>query len=777
MAGFTVEYIIALRDAFSAAAERVAKAAADAKTSIGNMGKAATEIDGQMAKAAAGMNRVAAGAEKAAQGVGAFTKANSRAAQESARFTELQIKSMNRIEKMEQGMYERHVARQNLIKSGAIPGPKEKGSGVGFMGGLFALSMLHNDVTKTWADFDDEFRKIRGTMAGQIDDVQLAALRKSAMDTARGTIFGPSEIAKVMMAEAERGVPIGARTKSGELLGSVVARQMLGIATATGEDPAETFKTHLMIAQGFGMKPEEFAEKFPHISDTIARIHQKTGITMGQITSQMGQISAVAHAAGWTEEQTVGAVGFLAKRGMGQFAGSGLSRMITKTLNWTKEGATFWKALGLHKSDLTDKDGKVLGPEEFADVVGKAAAKLSPAQRAAAFNKMFGDRGQKVAQAIAAAFDGTNKNELRAMIEDLKNVDGLAEMMGLEGSKGGAAGLKRFATAWERLKVSVGESGFGEHVGQLASKFGELMDAITGKTVVHGSRGHGTTSTDAHPWLLEAAGWTAAALNMLSVAAMPLLALSALGPMIAGLARITGISAALRGIGGAAAGIWASVGALRALSLISGTGALIFLGYEIYQHWDQVKKVLSEVWALMKNIAAGNKTGARANAEAITQAAGFGDRHSAQLDNMRFNARRRHHGIDVIGIEGRSYLATQERMRHAQDLIAEAEALKAKYHPKPSPTFHGFGPRGGGASAADAAAAGRNAAAQRIQADVQVRSTIDPIELKVPASVTLKGTLSGLNGLTANVNGEMPLAASAPRGQSMAEPAAPRVSK
>lgn len=755
MAGFTVEYLINLRDQFSASAERVMKSANEARAAIGNMGKASSDLDGQLSKSAAAMSRISSSAEKAATAVGSFTKANSRAAQESARFAELQIAQMNRIEKREMQMYESHVARQNLIKSGAIPGPKEKGGGLGFMGGMLALSMLHNDVTKDWTAFDDEMRKMRGTMAGQLSDSDIAALRKSAIETARGTLFTGTDIAKIMMAEAERGVPLNEVVKQGahkgQLLGGVIAKQMLGIATATGEDPAKTFETHLAIARGFEMP----FSAFPHISDTIARVHQKTGVTLKQIETQMGQIAAYAHSAGWTEEQTIGTVGFLAKRGMGQYAGSGLARIISKSLNWSKPAAEAWRALGIKKDDIIDpRTGGMLNPADLVRLISEHTKHMSPAEVAGHLNKMFGDRGQKVAAAFANAVKTADPDELRKMIEDLTNVDGLAEKMGVEGSKGGAAGLKKFTAAWENLKIAIGDSGFGDHVGWLSSKFGDMFDRIA----------------DGPSWGKEATGWVAGGLNMLSSAALPIIALGSVGSLVQGLAKLTGIA-------DASTGLWSAVGALRAMAAITGAGALIFLGYEIYQHWDQVKKVLSEVWALMKNIATGNATGARKNAETIAQAAGFGSRHEAVLDNMRFNARRRHHGIDVIGIEGRSYLATQERMRHAQDLIAEARALKARYHPTASPTFHGFGPRGGGASAADAAAAGRSAAAQRVQADVNVRSTIDPIQVNIPASVTLQGTLSGLNGLTANVNGSMPLSATAPRGQTMAEPEAPRVSK
>lgn len=163
-------------------------------------------------------------------------------------------------------MLERQQALSNLRPKGMIP-PERGGSGVGFMGGLFALSMPHNDVTKTWADFDNQIRMMRGVMAGKLTDQDVQELRQGAIDVASGTLFSPEKVAEVFKAQANRGVPLMDRVTDGvykgQLLGAVVARQILGIATATGESPEEAFQTHLMIAQGFGMKSEEFAQKFP----------------------------------------------------------------------------------------------------------------------------------------------------------------------------------------------------------------------------------------------------------------------------------------------------------------------------------------------------------------------------------------------------------------------------------------------------------------------------------------------------------------------------------
>lgn len=753
MGGFSVEYLINLRDQFSAAAERVKKAANETRSAIGNLGKTSAQLDGDLIKTAAGMNRVAAGAEKAAQGVGAFTKANSRAAQEAARFTELQIKSMNRIEKMEQGMYERHVARQNLIKSGAIPGPKEKGSGVGFMGGLFALSMLHNDVTKDWAAFDDEIRKMRGTMAGQLSDSDIAALRKSALETARGTLFTGTDIAKIMMAEAERGVPLNEVVQSGEhkgqLLGGVIAKQMLGIATATGEDPAKTFETHLAIARGFEMP----FSAFPHISDTIARVHQKTGISLKQIETQMGQIAAYAHSAGWTEEQTIGTVGFLAKRGMGQYAGSGLARIISKSLNWSKPAAEAWKALGIKKDDIIDpKTGGMLNPADLVRLISEHTKNMSPAEVAGHLNKMFGDRGQKVAAAFANAIKTADPDELRKMIEDLTNVDGLAEKMGVEGSKGGAAGLKKFAAAWENLKLQIGDSGFGEHVGWLASKFGDMFDSI--------SAGPGFGK--------EAVGWTAAALNGLSAAALPIIALGTLGSGLASTAKWLGTIA---GFGQAGTALWSVAGALKAISLVTGVGLALGIGYEVVTHWKEIAAAAEKLAAAIGKIVGGNKQGIEDAAKVLGDANESLGRKAAEPKNMG-PFPNPFHSLAYGVPEQDMWINAPKKFNEWFGYIGSSPPPGATFNPNASR----FYPRGA-PSAADAAVNAQAAAAQRVQADVNVRSTIDPIQVTaspLTVQVQVSGKVDAVQGSGA---GSTPLSASAPRGQTMAEPAAPRVSK
>lgn len=725
-----VEYIIQLVDKFSAVADRVGKAAMDAEKGIGGLGKQAVKVDEQMQK-------LAASTDRAGKMVSEFTRMNSRATQDRARANELEFASLNRIEKRQTSMLERQAAKRQLIASGQLPAERE-GRGLGFMGGLFALSMMHNDVLKTWAHFDNTMRMIRGVMAGSVSDSDFAALRKSALDVSKGTLFGPEAVAEVFRAQANRGVPLTLKTEDGRMLGEVVARQMLGIATATGEKPEEAFQTHLLIAQGFGMKPEEFATKFPHISDTIALLAQKTGMTMKQVQTQMGNIAGSARAGGWTEEETAAVLGVMQKHGVGQLAGTGLRRILEQsTKEWSKSQLQGWGRLGITQDMLKDPTtGGLLNPVALTKLLEAHTKGMSKFDVEKTLTQIYGSK----AMAVAAQLIGSSA-ELEALTNQMYSVKDLAEKFGIEGSKGGAAGLEKFARSWERLKDSIGESGFGDHVGMLASTFGDFFDAISG-----GPKGGA-----------EAVGWLAATLNGLSTAALPIMAISGLTGMFDALiTKVGGVTAALRILGG-----------------ISLAGAGIFAAYELWKNWDNVAAAVNRTATALKELTKGNTQPIKNLSHDVTKALGFGDHVHAVMANQRYNAMTRG---DALGSFGAETALARAAMSVAKDAIADAERLKERYHPAPTGPHH-FS-RVGQATGVDAAAYAAQAVAARANAEISVRTTLDPIVIhpataavKVDVTVDAKGVGTGTG------SGSMPLSANAPRGMTAASPANPQIAR
>lgn len=622
-------------------AEKLDKAFANLGEVAKKMGGSVDGAEAAIASLGGTMGGVASKVDAAAKAMGGFADANSRAAQASAAYERQQSASADRIAKKAQTMWETSEAR----KQSGVP---ERGgkSGLGAMGGLFALSMLHNDNFKTWEDFDDQFRKISGTLGGKLSDSELGALRKSAIDTAKGTRFAPVDIAKIMLAEASQGVPLNqVDPKTGQLLGGVIAKQMLGIATGTGEDPAETFSTHLKIQRGFKLG----FDAFPHISDTIALLHNQTGASMKQIQTQMGNIAAAAGASGWTEEQTAGALGVLTKHGVGQMAGVGLRRVIEQsTKNWSKTQQAGWDSLHINQGMLKDpKTGGVITPVNLAKLLEEHTKGMPAFDVEKAMSQIFGSKAATVGTQLL----GSSK-EMEDLTYMLEHVEGLANKMEEFGAKGGAAGVAQMAASWKDLQTQIGETGFGDQVGDLARKFASLFDTISG----------GPT------WAKEATGWAALSMNMLSDAAMPLMAVSALIP-----------------IAKSASGLFTSLSGIKSLGAI-GVGLMV--ADVVWQNWDKIAAASERVGAAISKIRGGDIAGGAADLwnaakdinKKLGDAAGplpgtpaaFG--WSAGVHPHGHGSRfYQPTGIDHLAAILPHFADTQGRMSHAKDIIAKAE--------------------------------------------------------------------------------------------------------
>jgi TP901 family phage tail tape measure protein len=731
-----VEYLISLRAQANGVAQ-MAKQALEAAQAVKQLGAATVTTEKAMAnlgKGDVGLRQVikdAAAAQKEIWGVN-----------NAAGKTKQQLRDMHWTAEQQRAMAQRVAggAASVLGGGGAIVPPKGglserylKGLHRGM--GLHTLALMgQNNVLENFLEFDEKMRTVRGTLAGQASEEQLNSLRSAAMDISKRSIFSPAQVAEIFETQASSGIDIKDMAR--------VAKQMIGLSTGTGENPAETFKTHLAIQRGFELPLTDF----PHISDTIARIHQKTGISLGQISTQMGQIAAFAHTAGWTEEQTAGAVGYLAKRGMGVYAGSGLARLISKSQSWSKPAAEFWNSLGIKKEDVIDKStGGMISPDGMMKLLQDHTQGMRPADVAQAFTKMFGDRGQK----IAAAFAGGNPEELRTMIEDLKTVEGLAEKMGEEGMAGASAGVKRLGAAWKGFHTAIMESGIKDQIDYMANATANMLDRLSG------SQG-GTLN---HPYLLQMAGWASLAGDALAAMAMPLLSISIIAPAAgAALNWLSGgtLAAGAVALRGALADIVTSALTLRGLT---GIGLALFIGYEVVQHWDAVKAAIGGAAEMMQKLYDAAKKSAELWKETGSPFADTTKAEAARQEHMK--------ATDNPGFK--ALMAAYFRTFDASDYLGDM--AKGTVNRKAMSAYHMS--RELAANPAPGVAAAAQAQAQRVQVESFVR--LDPVVVQAPPSIQVNVT-GQING-PVNGSGTIPLSTNAPRGQASSSPVAPPVSK
>jgi hypothetical protein len=174
-----------------------------------------------------------------------------------------------------------------------------------------------------------------------------------------------------------------------------------------------------------------------------------------------------------------------------------------------------------------------------------------------------------------------------------------------------------------------------------------------------------------------------------------------------GLASLSGVSAVAADVGKLAA-------AGRALSLVTGVGLALAIGYEVVTHWQQIAVAAERLWTAISKIKGGNVSGGLKNTGSVVGDVNkklgnianpaplnqqlpswlqlpdsskrgvlddlvdatarayknLTDPHVGRLDNQRYNA---HRAGNALGAFGPHYGDTRERMTHAQDVIAKAQ--------------------------------------------------------------------------------------------------------
>ena len=206
----------------------------------------------------------------------------------------------------------------------------------------------------------------------------------------------------------------------------------------------------------------------------------------------------------------------------GSDAGTSFKTFLLSLVPQSKDAAGVMEKLGLK---FFDAAGNARSLSEVAEQLNRSLAPLNEKSRQDALTKMFGTDGMRVALALMQA-GAKGIADVQAQIDKAsadKKIDVLLD--------GEAAATQRLASAWENLKIAVGDAGILQAVTLLKNTAATMISAVAG----------------APPWFLKlgvAVGAVAAAtgpmiLVMLTLAkvALPLLLLR-LGPIALGFAAL-----------------------------------------------------------------------------------------------------------------------------------------------------------------------------------------------------------------------------------------------
>jgi len=173
------------------------------------------------------------------------------------------------------------------------------------------------------------------------------------------------------------------------------AKGVLQLATAGQLDVRDAAALAGGALNAFCLEGERAAD----VADLLAGASIAAQGDVSDMGLALQQVGAVARQSGLSIEQTVGAIGLLAKNGiLGSDAGTSLRTTLLKLIPTTKEAKEFTEALG-----ISIDENKTLG-EQLPDVIEQyrtSLSKLSPALQNVALTQIFGSDAIRAASIFA----------------------------------------------------------------------------------------------------------------------------------------------------------------------------------------------------------------------------------------------------------------------------------------------------------------------------------------------------------------------------------------
>lgn len=215
-------------------------------------------------------------------------------------------------------------------------------------------------------------------------------------------------------------------------LGSMKA--MLAASKASGDDYEDVVKNVSNVIDAFGMRARkshhgvmesdaEMAKRLTtdskRIANAMAYAADMTATDFKNMGYAMSYVSASAHQAGFSVEQTAGAIGILSNAGIeGTRAGTGLRKTINSLISPTDSANKALHSVGLSIDDFKTKSGALKSLPTIMNKINKATAGLGKADKGAFFKAVFGTTGMQSAMVLAQ-----NSHELEKLVKAEKEAE------------------------------------------------------------------------------------------------------------------------------------------------------------------------------------------------------------------------------------------------------------------------------------------------------------------------------------------------------------------
>jgi TP901 family phage tail tape measure protein len=411
------------------------------------------------------------------------------------------------------------------------------------------LGLMAKKSKDAASDFQSAMNNVHSAIADASPE-QLDKLRNAAMTL--GPAFGKSaiEAAGAIEALAKNGMDA-----ADILSGGLESALKLGVLGQTDLGSAADATTDIL--QQFHLS----TSRLPDVVDKVSGALDASKLSFDGYKDAIGMVGGIAGGLGYQfEDMNTALAAVIPLMTGGSDAGTSFKTFLLSLVPQSKDAKEAMEKLNLQ---FFDAKGNVKSLSDVADQLNRAFGPLNQKSQAAGLTKIFGTDGMRVALALMKA-GAKGIADVQAQI-DRASADRKIEIL----MDGEAAATQRMASAWERLKIVIGEAGIIQAFTMIKDAAASLMNVIA----------------SGPPWfykLAVAAGLLAASIGPLTLAAvglakiaLPLLALR-LGPVALGFAAIinpVGVLVRLLGQLALQAGAATVIGRLGA-SLLSVAGPI-----------------------------------------------------------------------------------------------------------------------------------------------------------------------------------------------------------
>lgn len=309
------------------------------------------------------------------------------------------------------------------------------------------------------AKFDKQMSEV-GAVADATAD-QMGDLRKAAIDAGQATVFSAAEAAKAEAELAKAGI------STADILGGALTGA-LDLAAAGQLDLAEAATISAGAMNTFGLAGADVG----HIADVLAAAANKSAADVHDLGLGLQQVGLVANQVGFSLEETVGLLAAFADRGLrGSDGATSLKTALQRLAAPTDKAADLMKELGI---SMYDSSGQMVGAADIAGQLQTALKDLTPAQRNAALQTMFGSDAIRAANVLYTEGSAGIQDYINAV-----NDQGAASDMAAKKLDNLAGDLEQLKGSLETLAIGAG-SGAGSGLRPLVQMTTNLVNALGG---------------------------------------------------------------------------------------------------------------------------------------------------------------------------------------------------------------------------------------------------------------------------------------------------------